>query len=308
MGNVIALPRHVAGDNPFDKFNTPNSPILFPVGEREVGWFVNDALGFMRTNEHKAIVRFTSRGSGAVLLNIVGNGYKLVHNRELFVRVEDAMMNEMLPEHLYDVRVEDKIGSYGRICYRQYTFPSIRCHLPSVRSDIGFRIIVQNGYGGSGLRIIAGAIDYYCRNGMVIGDYISTYKKHTSGLVVSDLTTRIKDAIALFSGIQDTWGKWSRTPVKHDTTMALFDAVSTSKKMREGLVDQYAREQEARGSNLWSVYSALTYYSSHNDGNFALRRTVEEQDTVTQTMLARELNVSKWIKTTEWKALEMQYG
>ena len=302
MNNVIALPRQ-STTNPFSKYDTPESPILFPVAERPVGWLVGENQ-YRPTEEHKAIIRITRHGS--ILLNIVGYGYKLVHNRELFHAVEDVMINEMLPEHLEDVQVTDKVGSYGRICYRTYIFPNIVCHLPNVRSNIGFRIIVQNGYGGSGLRIIAGAIDYYCSNGIVVGDYVSTYKKHTSGLVVSDLTSRIKDALIQFSDAQNTWIRWTHTAVRHDATMKLFDAVSTSKRMREGLVDQYAREIEARGVNLWSVYSSLTYYSSHCDGSFVLRRTVEEQDTVAQTMLARELNVAKWIKTDEWKALE--YG
>lgn len=304
MDNVVALPvQSPHSKNPFLKFDTPNSPILFPVAERPVGWLANETQ-YCETQEHKAIVRITRHGP--ILLNIVGYGYKLVHNRELFHTVEDVMVDEMLPEHLDGVQVTDKVGSYGRICYRTYIFPNIVCHLPNVRSNIGFRIIVQNGYGGSGLRIIAGAIDYYCSNGIVVGDYVSTYKKHTSGLVVSDLTTRIKDALMHFTDAQKDWLRWTRTQVKHDPTMKLFEAVATSKKMREGLVDQYAREVDARGPNLWAVYSALTYYASHADGNFVLRRTVEEQDTVAQTMLARELNVAKWIKTPEWKAME--YG
>ena len=302
MSNVIAIPRQDPV-TPFSKYDTPNSPILFPVAERPVGWLTSENQ-YRPTDEHKAIVRIKQHGT--VLLNIVGYGYKLVHNRELFRVVEDVMMNEMLPEHIEGVMVTDKVGSHGRICYRTYIFPNIVCHLPQVRSNIGFRIIVQNGYGGSGLRIIAGAVDYYCTNGIVVGDYVSSYKKHTSGLVVSDLTTRIKDALVHFTDAQSVWRKWTVIPVKHDQTMAFFHGVSSSKKMREGLIDQYAREREARGPNLWAVYSALTYYSSHAEGNFALRRTVEEQDTEAQTMLARELNVAKWIKSPEWKALE--YG
>lgn len=305
MNNVVRLPRQDEA-NPFAKFNTPNSPILFAVGERAVAWLGADR--FVQTAEHKAIVRLSQQGNPLSLLNIVGYGYKLVHNRELFSCVEDVMLNEMLPEHVEGVKVTDKVGSYGRICYREYLFPNMRCRLSHVRSDIGMRIIVQNGYGGSGLRIIAGAIDYYCTNGIVIGDYISTYKKHTSGLIVSDLTTRIKDAIVQFTDTQQVWRRWTETQVQHNKTMALFHAISTSKKMREGLADQYAREVDARGSNLWSVYSAMTYYSSHAEGNFVLRRTVEEQDTVAQTMLARELNVAKWIKTPEWKQLEYANG
>lgn len=301
--NVIHMPPPVTSDNPFAKYDTPDSPILFPVGERGVGWQMENG-DYLHTPTHKAIVRLRRDGHIASLLNIVGSNYRLVHNRELFNKVQDVMINEMLPSHLHDVQVTDRVSSYGRVCYREYRFPSIRCRLRQVKSDIGFRIIVQNGYGGSGLRILAGAIDYYCTNGLVSGDYTSTYRKHTSGLVVGNLTGVITKALMQFTLSQDTWNKWSQTPVQHDATMKLFDAISQSKKMREGLIDQYTRERDDRGHNLWALYSALTFYSSHNDGAFTLRRTVDEQDTVAQTMLARELNVAKWIQSPEWQALE----
>ena len=86
--------------------------------------------------------------------------------------------------------------------------------------------------------------------------------------------------------------------------MNLFAHVSNSTKMKESLADHYAREAEEHGANLWSLYSTLTFYASHNDGAFSLRRSVEEQDTVAITMLHRELNVAKWIASAAWRELE----
>jgi hypothetical protein len=244
-------------------------------------------------------------GDAAHLLNVVGANYKLVHNRELFNAVQDTMIDEMLPEHLVDVKVTDRVSGYGRICYREYIFPSIRRTFTDNKADLSFRIIVQNGYGGSGLRLLAGAIDHWCTNGMVIGDYTSTYRKHTSGLILDNLKGTIVDALLKFTAAQETWQRWMHTPVSHDAMAALFDAVAPSNKMREGLMDQYTRERDERGPNLWALYSTLTAYASHNTGAFTLRRTVDEQDTVAQTMLTRELNVAKWIRSPEWRALEM---
>lgn len=290
--------------DPFSKFNTPSSPILFPVGERPVGWQRRDGT-YDTTQTHKAIIRLNQRGDNAVLLNIVGSNYRIVHNRELFSAVEDAMQDEMLPEHLHGVQVKDKVAGWGRVCLREYIFPAIRCRLPQVRSDIAFRIIAQNGYGGSALRIHAGAIDFYCTNGMIRGDYTSTYKRHTSGLVVTGLSSVITKALLQFSDSEAVWQKWAKTPVKHAQAMALFEAIADSAKMKDGLIDQYSRETDERGNNLWGVYSALTYYASHNDGAFTLRRSVEEMDTTATIMLRRELSVARWVQTDEWKQLEL---
>ena len=86
--------------------------ILFPVGERRVGWETRND-GWQPTHGHKAIIRLAPDGKSAHLLNIVGSSYKLIHNRELFTRVEDTMRSQMLPEHLHDAKVTDRVSWLG---------------------------------------------------------------------------------------------------------------------------------------------------------------------------------------------------
>jgi hypothetical protein len=183
-------------------------------------------------------------------------------------------------------------------------FPAIKCRVQHTRGDIGFRIIVQNGYGGSALRIHAGAIDFYCTNGMIRGEYTSTYRKHTSGLVVGHLNSTVKSALQEFANGSEQWNAWAAKPIRFEQAMKLFEQIALSAKMKESLNDQFTREVDMRGNNMWALYSTLTYYASHNDGAFGLRRTVEEQDTVATTMLGRELNVSRWVHSDAWKELE----
>ena len=91
----------------------------------------------------------------------------------------------------------------------------------------------------------------------------------------------------------------------NEKTMDLFRAIAASDKMREGLSEQYLREREVRGNNLWAVYSTLTYYASHPEGTFAFRKTVEEADAVAATMLRHEMDVVRWTRTAQWKELEL---
>src|SRR5262245_13905382 len=83
---VIDFPQPDPHD-PFSSYNTPRSPILFPVGQRPVGWQQRDG-SYQRTSAHKAIIRLSPKGDSAILLNVVGATYKLVHNRELFSKIE----------------------------------------------------------------------------------------------------------------------------------------------------------------------------------------------------------------------------
>lgn len=291
-------------DDPFDKFNTAQSPILFPVAERRLGW-EQRAGGFERFNSHKAIIRVTPNGEAVHVLGVVGDGYKLVHNKELYGHVEDTLRKEIQPQHLHGVIVHDRVAGWGRTCFREYQFPNIKCVLLSgARSDIAFRMIVQNGYGGSALRIHAGAIDFYCTNGMIRGEHQAAYRKHTSRLFVGDMVSTVKTALDTFATSQQVWQRWAQTPIRHQVAMDLFRDLASSDKLRENLQAQYLRERDVRGDNLWSIYSAMTYYASHADGDFKLRSSVNEQDTVASTMLQRELNVARWVETPTWKKLE----
>jgi hypothetical protein len=293
-----------SSDDPFAKYNGSTAAILFPVGERRVGWETRNST-FERINSHKAIVRMTEDKHSVHVLSVVGSGYRLVHNRELFGRVEDTLCKIMTSEDLADVRVTDKVSSYGRMCYRDYIFPNIKCVVgTNTRSTVAFRLIVQNGYGGSALRVHAGAIDFYCSNGIINGDYTSAYRKHTSGLMVEGISEAVEKALISFSDNELKWRNWSKKTVTHGEAMQLFRDLAQSAKLQENLADQYLKEREDRGHTLWAVYSALTYYASHNDGPFALRSTVEQQDTVASTMLQRELNVSQWVKSPAWRKLE----
>jgi hypothetical protein len=211
----------------------------------------------------------------------------------------------MQRHELDGVMVQDTVSGYGRVCYRQYVFPNIKCVLGGgTRSAIAFRMIVQNGYGGSALRIHAGAIEFYCSNGMIRGEHQSTYRKHTSGLIVTGVGRAVRNALETFAESQQVWKRWAQTPVKHQAAMDLFREIAGSEQLTQNLLDQYMRERDVRGDNLWSVYSAMTYYASHADGNFKFRATVNEQDSVASRMLHRELNVARWVETPQWKQLE----
>jgi len=290
--------------NPFAEHNSKPSSIMFPVGQRKLGWLGKDNI-YHGLDTHKALVRTNETSDGVHVLGVVGVGYKLIHNKELFSRVEDTMYKNFTHDALSGVKIKDRVSGWGKMCFREYVFPNIKCDIGGpVKSPIAFRLIVQNGYGGSALRIHAGAIEFFCTNGMVSGEFQSSYNKHTSGLEIVGIDRTIEKALLTFVSEQQKWKRWVETPVKHSAAMELFKQLANSDKLSENLSQQYMREQETRGANLWSVYSALTYYASHDEGDFKLRSTTETQDSKAATMLLRELNVAKWVSSKEWMQLE----
>jgi len=85
--------------------------------------------------------------------------------------------------------------------------------------------------------------------------------------------------------------------------MELFKSLALSPTLHEKLVNQYAVEVEDRGPNLWSVYSALTYYSSHNQDGFAVKER-DGSPSSAATMFKRETEVAKWVRSAAFKQLE----
>lgn len=311
--NIVQLPLHaheqtrMQFESPFAQFNTPESPILFPVGERTCGWLQRTGT-YAPLTSHKAIIRLSPDGTSAHALNVVPHTYRLVHNRELFAMIEDVMCNELGLDKLRGVRVKDSISEGGKLCFREYVFPELVCRQDTlrnargggVRSDIAFRIVLRNAYGGASLRMFAGAIEFYCTNGMLLGAHDSTYYKHTKGLRVERVAGNVMRSVKQFVDVQPTWRKWCNTPVTREQTMAFFHSVCDTDRLRNLLIERHDREAADRGDNLWAVYSAMTAYASHPDGEFAPRRGLGN---TAATMMVRETRVRQWTQTPEWSAL-----
>ena len=67
----------------------------------------------------------------------------------------------------------------------------------------------------------------------------------------------------------------------------------------------YYNEVANRGANVFSLYSAFTNYSSYADerNGFSLKNMGNDTENI--SMWNRELEVSKWISSNEFKKLEL---
>lgn len=276
------------------------SRILFPVVERAVGWYDVKADDYHKITGSKALLRSVD-GKGQVL-NVVNSTYKLVDNRELFTAIENTIIEVVPATKLHNVKIKDHVSYSGRVCFREYVFPGIVCDI-GAKSPLGFRVVVSNSYGGGAVRMLAGAIEFFCTNGCVSGAYESSYARHTSGLVVAGFATKINAALERFVKDAALWRRWVETPVKYEAAMALFKTLTNNETLQNNLTHQYFKEHDERGHNLWSVYSAMTYYASHNEGNFATRNQGETTGAAS-TMFKRELDVRNWVNSPAFKELE----
>jgi len=84
----------------------------------------------------------------------------------------------------------------------------------------------------------------------------------------------------------------------------LFDKLTNTNRAEQkrsgGLSDklfaQWIDEVQERGSNVFSVQSALTHYASHDDDRFALTKAGDGA-----TLYKRSEQVTKWLSSNVWK-------
>ncbi len=295
--NVIDMTSRIAGNksvsvNPFPQ----ESKLYFDVQDRLLTFFDNNAHEYVPVTSHKALVTYNQQQ-----LAIVGKGYKTVQNKELFQGLELQMMDGFKNNELEGVQVKDRMAYHGATCLREYIFPNVQVKVDN-KSDVAFRVVALNGFGGSAIKLYAGAIDFFCTNGMVTGDFDASYFRHTRGLELSSITQRLRGAIDIFYKQQDIWQGWTKKTLDEvDVKEILLLMPNMSERRAEQLFRQYLIEARVRGDNVWALYSAMTYFSTHSEGEFKVKNTVSDHNEV--TLHKREEQVLRWTQCDAFKAM-----
>jgi|TARA_R110001599_G_scaffold82585_1_gene222111 hypothetical protein len=265
---------------------------------------------------HKAIVHPDGN-----VLGVVGKGYRVIPNTELFSNMDDAIHNNLSTSAIDTMQVIDtKVRGYAKT-YREIRFPEISrpIETDSHKTDVGFRIIIENSFDGSGsVKILLGAIDFYCSNGMVHGQYDVFKKVHKGNVPVPSFEGMFVKALEQYSDKMDLYQNWASTKLSdkavHNFVSALFPTTKKNddpewinvrpySNLGDSLIEQYATESHTRGQNLWSLYSAMTYYSSHDSDMFSLNTMSKDQDNDQERLARRSDKVTGWLNSKAWSDL-----
>ena len=253
--------------NPFPT----ESELYIRVAKRPLGWCNVISGEYVSIDKQVAIVR--EHAGGGKWLSNVGENYKLIENRDLFPHVEQHMMSIIAPEHIKHVEVVEHMSYNGRDCYREYRFPSLKCETHG-EGDVSYRVIVGNSYGGKAVSLLTGAIDFFCSNGMIIGQSEKQARKHTSKLEVTGLDAWLTASVDLFAAHGKRIERYTHTPIDLTKEDALFDylvekGLLSSKRARDAMTGMH-RERNIRAGRdnrptLWHLYSTLTDWASHSE-------------------------------------------
>lgn len=296
--NVISLAKRIAAADRKPLFPTlektgftaTTAPLTFSPADDPTGLYE------IPTQIGQAVIRADNRQP----LGIVGQRYAIAQNRDLQAAAAEAC-EAALPVHaLQDIELNEFTSRGGAYTRFEYTFPGLGAdirQLSGASTQLKFRIGITNSFNGSGsIRAMAGAYDLVCINGMVIGEFESSAFRHSAGFHPAKLKAFIEIEAQRYLERVRIWQGWALKEIRPAGAREALELAGMSGRRVEKMMEQLEIEAQARGMTVWALYSALTYYSSHNSDRFTVRNSAAA-DNVAETLDKREREVAAVISS-----------
>ena len=252
-----------------------NSEVIRELGERKSDMFfpvslrpLNECLtstgphGFVDSNNKWNVVTNDDTGD---IIAVHKDKYRLQKNKDVFEAFDAALASHNLD--LTGLKVRDELAYNGGRATRTYRMPAHRVDIGD-GDPVDLMLKVQNSYDGSrrfGMNF--GAFRILCSNGLVIGNNMCEVKaKHTDGLDIAAVTNHLANAIDVFIESTALWAQWRDTPCPdgiHQNVIETLPGISEAAKERISAF--YDRAQHEHGRNVWTLYNALTEWSTHDE-------------------------------------------
>ena len=283
---------------------------LSPVSEQDL-WFerpspyhAGDLHGSKLTElySHKVLVdTWTGASTG-----VVGDKYKVTQMGD-FTKATEEMLLEALPNDKFkDMEISDSMSHGSAIRCRKYTFPAFAKPIETRKhqTDVALTVALIQSYDGSTSNgFVTGLLDFFCTNGMISGDYTKGNKRHTSGFNLSNFILDMDKVVRDFYKDIQRYQVMASTDIRIPQAEAVLEALpGMSDRLAKVMKDQYLTEVSTRGSNVWALASALTYYSSHNSEEFPVKGSASN-DNVAKSLLDRSRRVNTWMNSTPFQSL-----
>jgi len=250
--------------------------------------------------------KYVINGDTDEYIGIVGDGFRCENHGDFFRKVAATMTEHLQPHETEGAVVTWKDAYNNGMGIMDVRLPNVSAKIRTTRheTDVQQRIIALHGVNGTCSNVaIFGAIDFFCLNGMIIGEHDKVKRKNTSGFDIDAFIRKLGASKDNFYARTEQLQRWAESPLVHVDVKALLESIMKNNGQAEKMFALYREEAVTRGQNLWSLYSAFTNYATYADerNGFKLRET--GNDTEAKTMLGREFDVTKWINTTQFRSL-----
>ena len=274
---------------------------------------LSDVTGFTAIRERV----FTPRGDiipqhygirkedSETVLGVVGNKFEIANNGPIFEVLRDAVQATLSPRECKGVSLVESASYGGAFTRFELVFPELKTEIRQRGSEteLNFKISVINGFAGnSAIRVMAGAYDLICTNGLFIGEMSKATARHTTGFTPARFGSFIEGQLSEYRDRGRIYQAWADQSIGQSQVLDLLEASKIPERKREAIAAQFALEAASRGATVWALYSALTFYASHNSERFTIRNSARV-DNAAAALAQRELEVSKIVDSKAWSTL-----
>ena len=266
---------------------------IYPPDGKEFSSSINFDIAYQplsRYPEKKYVIRTDTDQA----IGVVGKNFSAVSHPKFFGTIRETW-RDLLPELAEEVCIRNKVSRNGAWALEEVIFPKARQAIETSRhsTEIALRFICWHGLDGSSSNnCLAGAIDFFCTNGMVLGDYNQVKHRNTKNFSLNQFVSQIRNLESNF----EAHVNWCRRLASQHTSeydiKQFLEEIIPAERTRDRMFEAIMAEGQTRGRNMWAMYSAFTEYASHED-RFELRRSAN--DNVAERLHLRGLNVAKWV-------------
>ena len=240
----------------------------------------------------RAVIREDNRQP----LGIVGARYGIAPNAPIYEMMKTGAETALGRHDLNGVELLEQSSYGGQFTRLELTFPNMGADIRQLNgssTQLLFKIGLTNSFNGSGaIRLFAGAVDLWCANGCVSGEYTKKAARHTSGFTPEIFAGFIEEQTANFKTRVDVWRQWAQNTIRPSEAEEILNAAGMAGRKVSNVMAQFEAEAAERGRTVWALYSALTNYASHNSERFGVRNSGNVDNTAV-TLDGREREVAR---------------
>jgi len=256
-----------------------------------------------KMSDHKYVVNETTGD----YLGIVGSGFTCASHGDFYRGVIDTVTQELTPKEISGASAHWSTARGGAWAMLDITLPNMKATVETERhtTEIGNRIVSLHGIDGScSNQVFFGAIDFFCINGCITGDWDNIRRKNTSGFSLTSFINELSRSRDDFYDQAAKMQVWANTSLRLVDVGSLLEEMIKSERKAKKMYELYMEEVATRGHNKWALYSAFTNYASYADerNGFKLRNT--GKDTKAISMWSREQEVSNWTSSPYFTQLQ----
>ena len=145
-------------------------------------------------------------------VGIVGNSFNTASHKDFIDRVEQTIKENRTPYELFDARVKVSTAKNNAVIIADVTLPNVNKTVVTdlMTTTICERFIITHGVDGSmSNQVFFGAIDDYCTNGRIKGEYDTVKRKNTSRFSVDVFVNELQNAKQDFYAESERLQEWA---------------------------------------------------------------------------------------------------